>query len=97
MEAGNASPVPAYTVLGLFGSTAMAPTAKEGCESVSGTQLWPPSVVFHTPPPAVPAYTMLSFVGSSARASTRPALGTTPSRIALGPMDVQGKLLRLGP
>src|SRR5579863_7389560 len=36
--------------------TASAPTARDACRSVSGIQLVPPSVLFHTPPEALPTY-----------------------------------------
>ena len=35
-----------------LGARAMAPMNRVGWESVRGVQLVPPSVVFHTPPPA---------------------------------------------
>src|SRR5256886_11086509 len=39
------SPVPAYTISGFCGSSAMAPMASEGWSSVRGTQFTPASVV----------------------------------------------------
>jgi hypothetical protein len=51
----HASPVPAQTIVGSDGATAIAPIAVTGRLSETGTQRMPPSVVFQTPPDAAPA------------------------------------------
>src|SRR2546428_13868477 len=65
------SPVPAKTTCPIE-SMASAPIANEACVSVSAPQLEPPSLLFHTPPPAVPAYTTDELVGSVTRLVTLP-------------------------
>jgi len=50
----NGSPVPAHTMFGSDGATAIDPTDETDCESKIGNQWTPPSVVFHTPPDAAP-------------------------------------------
>src|SRR5206468_8994638 len=59
-----------------FGSacaTAIAPTdARLKNLSVVFSQYWPPSIVFHTPPPVEPKYKVLRSRGSPATAPTRP-------------------------
>jgi hypothetical protein len=52
---GGDSPVPTYTTLGSDGATAMAPIEPAmRVESVVGSHVMPPSLVFHTPPPVAP-------------------------------------------
>src|SRR6476619_2543554 len=51
------SPIPMYTTSGFDSDTATAPTdALFTWPSVTGVQLMPPSVVFHSPPPTAPKY-----------------------------------------
>ncbi len=50
----QASPVPTQTVLGLEGSSAMAPMDCTGARSKTGLKVVPPSSDFHTPPEAAP-------------------------------------------
>src|SRR6266508_6632590 len=92
-----ASPVPAYTICGFWGSMATAPIAREGCPSNLGLQVVPPSVVFHTPPGAVAMYTPRASVVSVAMSFTRPDQGGGPGQhpccrpvIGRGPIEVQG-------
>jgi hypothetical protein len=49
---GN-SPVPTYTMSGFDSETPMAPIVPPKYLSVTGSQLFPPSVVLKTPPPVV--------------------------------------------
>ncbi len=50
------SPLPTYTTLGSASATATAPIEPELIwPSVTGFQVSPASVVFHTPPPVTPA------------------------------------------
>jgi len=49
------SPVPAQTMLGSEGATAMSPIELTGWSSKIGSQLMPPSVVLKMPPDAEPA------------------------------------------
>jgi hypothetical protein len=51
----QASPVPAHTVLGSDGATAMSPIECTGCSSKMGSHVTPPSVVLWMPPDAEPA------------------------------------------
>src|SRR5262245_14505028 len=44
------SPVPAYTMFGMFGASTMAPTAIDDCASVLAAQRRPAFRVSHTPP-----------------------------------------------
>src|ERR1700722_13730964 len=63
---------------------ASAPIVSDGCKSVSGCQVTPPSVVFHTPPWAPPMKTVLpvASVGSIAIAATLPeVLPDDPTRL----------------
>ena len=48
------SPVPTQRMFGSLSATAMAPIAATGWSSKIGTNVWPPSVDFHTPPDAEP-------------------------------------------
>src|SRR5437667_205387 len=41
----------------------MEPTESDGWSSLSGVQVWPASVVFHTPPRVAPRYTTLGSNG----------------------------------
>src|SRR5207245_2454493 len=68
--------------------TASAPIARVGWASKRVAQVWPPSVLFQTPPSAAPAYTVAP---PAASAVTRPALGPKLSRLAsgLGPSSAQ--------
>jgi len=66
------SPVPTYTISGFTGSMAMEPVTSEHSVSVSGTQLAPSLVLFHTPPADVPAYSVKRSVGWNASAGARP-------------------------
>jgi len=50
----SASPLPAYTVAGSLGATASAPIEATGIASITGIQVRPAFVVFHTPPPTAP-------------------------------------------
>src|SRR5258708_34756083 len=50
------------------------PMASEAWPSVSADHVVPPSVLFHTPPPAVPANTVVPLVGSVTSAVMRPLL-----------------------
>ena len=78
---------------GADGSRAIEPIESDACVSVSGVQLWPPSVVFHTPPSAAPAYTTSGFRGSTARAEMRPEnfdpLLSTKTEGPIGFQDVE--------
>src|SRR5947199_47601 len=65
---------------------ARAPMFSEHWESVSGVQLLPPSVVFHTPPLAAPMYIVFAF--TTAIAVTRPDAVYNPPKpemMELGP------------
>src|ERR1035438_10901005 len=57
-------------VLEFVGSIARAPTFRTGKRSVRGFHVWPPSVVFQTPPVTAPAYTTSGLV-EIGRASCR--------------------------
>ena len=53
----QASPMPMKTMSGFDSDTATAPTDDAPiCPSVTGAQVSPPSVVFHSPPPTAPKY-----------------------------------------
>src|SRR5437762_1881641 len=74
---------------GFGGSSAIDPTSNEGCVSVSGVQLPPPSVVFQTPPSADPRYATFALRGSTTRAVMRPDAEPQQKSISgRGPMSV---------
>src|SRR5205809_512140 len=50
-----------------------------GSRSLSGFQLAPPSVVFHTPPPTAPAYIVLGSSGRTMKLRVRPPILPGPS------------------
>src|SRR4051794_13581113 len=51
------SPIPMKTTSGFDSETATAPTDELLiCPSVTGPHVWPPSTVFHRPPPTAPKY-----------------------------------------
>src|SRR3954452_15136233 len=66
------SPVPQYTVRGVRGSKASAPTVSVAAKSVRGAQLPPRSKLSHTPPAAAPQSTCAGFAGSTAIVEIRP-------------------------
>src|SRR2546423_15662838 len=76
-------------MFGLLGSNVIAPTERETCLSVRGSQCAPLSVDFQPPPRAPPRYMMLGDVGWMSMALTRPE--TTGSvygvRVGRGPID----------
>src|SRR5207253_3601580 len=69
----NAPPsrVPAYTVVGIAGSIARAPTKRLVSPLFAANQSAPPSVLLNTPPSKVPAYSVVGIAGSIARARTK--------------------------
>src|SRR5688500_5929325 len=69
----HVSPIPMYTMSGLLSLTATAPTdALLICPSVTGAQVSPPSIVFHSPPPTAPKYASLGRRRTPATAIERP-------------------------
>src|SRR4051812_35468947 len=93
-----ASPVPARTSVGSVCATAIAPIDNVSCVSVKGIQLWPPSNVFQTPPPAAAIQIVLSSVGCAATPAIRPLLTKLKSTGEVvasgeGPMEIHAVVL----
>src|SRR5579863_2425204 len=82
------SPVPAQTVFGSDGAMASVPMACTSCLSKTGSNDWPPSEDFHTPPEDDPRYQMLGSPGTPTTAAIRPA--------GAGPMYLNFKVLSTG-
>src|SRR6202023_2905812 len=79
-------------MLVLFGSIAIAPgspIASIGSWSVSGVQLTPASIVFHTPPSVAPREITFGLFGLTAIESIRPFHMDVPAVIPLGPIGFQ--------
>src|ERR1700682_1800167 len=73
------SPAPAQTVLGDFGSMAIAPMDCAVCLSNMGLKVVPPFTDFHTPPLAAPTYTVSRPSSLTAvTAATRPLIAADP-------------------
>src|SRR3989304_5870203 len=72
-------------MLELFGSMAREVTARLAMRSVSGAQVAPASVVFHTPPATPAAYMVLltAKLGSITRPRVRPPMLPGPSAVQL--------------
>src|SRR5579872_5061554 len=83
-------------MLGLFGSTAIEPTAREAWLSVRGVHDVPPFVVFQTPPYAPPTYRLCPVVseGSIAIAVMRPE--DAPWKKGAGGVS-KGSIVEAGP
>src|SRR3954471_21633656 len=100
-----ASPVPTNTVWCALGAIVIEPIEVVAKWSPMAFQVWPPLIVFQTPPSAAPRYTSFGAPGVTASAVTRPdtlwnPLGYTlpfegslyvgsPASIGWGPMGVQ--------
>ena len=79
----HTSPVPTQTVLsGSDGSTVTTPIDWQYLSKIE-VKFTPPSIDFHTPPPAEPRYTICEFVGCISTSETRPLISAGPMWRAL--------------
>src|SRR5215467_1914557 len=82
----HASPVPAQTTFGSFGSIASAPIDCTSCLSNIGWNVVPPFCDFHTPPLAAPTYTVRRSPSCTAATDvTRPDIAAEPMLRAPSP------------
>ena len=71
--------MPTYRVSGSDGSMTIELIAMLLMRSARGHQIWPPSVVFHTPPETPPVYMMSGFAGWMISDRVRPPMFPGPS------------------